>query len=43
MGFLQNRMRTLYSLSVFSLANSLQLFLENGATYRLVSYLRADS
>ena len=30
---------TLYSLSVFSLAKSLQLILEINATYRLVSYL----
>ena len=34
---------TLYSLSVFSLAKSLQLILEITATYRLVSYLVADN
>ena len=34
---------TLYSLSVFSLAKSLQLILEISATYRLVSYLLADN
>ena len=33
----------LYSLSVFSLANSLQLILEISANYRLVSYLLADN
>ena len=30
---------TLYSISVFSLAKSLQLILEISATYRLLSYL----
>ena len=34
---------TLYSLTVFSLAKSLQLILEISATYRLVSYLLADN
>ena len=34
---------TLYSLSVFSLAKSLQLILEISTTYRLVSYLLADN
>ena len=34
---------TLYSISVFSLTKSLQLFLEITATYRLISYLLADS
>ena len=34
---------TLYSPSVFSLAKSLQLILEIGTTYRLVSYLLADN
>ena len=34
---------TLYSLSVFSLAESLQLILEISATYRLGSYLLADN
>ena len=34
---------TLYSLSVFSLAESLQLTLEISATYRLVGYLLADN
>ena len=33
----------LYSLSVFLLAKSLQLILEIGATYRLVSYLLPDN
>ena len=33
---------TLYSLSVFSVAKSLQLILETKATYRLISYLLAD-
>ena len=32
----------LYSLPVFSLANSLRLILEIRATYKLVSYLLAD-
>ena len=34
---------TLYSLSLFSLAESLELSLEISATYRLVSYLLADN
>ena len=34
---------TLNSLSVFSLAKSLQLILETSATYRFVSYLVADN
>ena len=34
---------TLYSLSPFSMANSLQLILEISATNRLVSYLLADN
>ena len=34
---------TLYSLSVFSLAKSLQLILDISATNRLVNYLLADS
>ena len=34
---------TLYSLSVFSLAKSLQLILEISANYRLVSYLLGDN
>ena len=34
---------TLYSLSVFSLAKSLQLILEISTTYRLVSYLLGDN
>ena len=34
---------TLYSLSAFSLAKSLQLILEISAAYRLVSYLLADN
>ena len=34
---------TLYSLSVFSLAKSLQLIVEISTTYRLVSYLLADN
>ena len=33
----------LYSLSLFSLAESLELILEISATYRLVSYLLADN
>ena len=33
----------LYSLSVFLLAKSLQLILEIGATYRLISYLLPDN
>ena len=33
----------MYSLSVFALAKSLQLILEISATYRLVSYLLADT
>ena len=33
---------TLYSLSVFSLAKSLQLILETRATYKLISYLLAN-
>ena len=34
---------TLYSLSIFSLANILQLILEISATYGLDSYLPADN
>ena len=34
---------TLHSLSVFSLAKSLQLILEISTPYRLVSYLLADN
>ena len=34
---------TLYSLSVYSLAKSLQLILESSANYRLVSYLLVDN
>ena len=34
---------TLYSLSAFSLAKSLQLILETSATYRFVSYLLANN
>ena len=34
---------TLYSLSVFSLAKSLQLILEISANYKLVSYLLGDN
>ena len=34
---------TLYSLSVFSLAKSLQLILEINTTYRFVSYLLVDN
>ena len=34
---------TLYSLSVFSLAKSLQLILEISTTCKLVSYLLADN
>ena len=39
---IMTRYYTLYSLSVSSLAKSLQLILEISATYRLASYLRAD-
>ena len=35
--------RTLYSLSVFLLAKTLQLILEISATFRLVSYLLSDN
>ena len=34
---------TLYSLSVFLLAKTLQLILEISATFRLVSYLLSDN
>ena len=34
---------TLYSLSVFSMAKSLQLILEISVTYRLASYLPANN